>query len=437
VPDLRRTPLIGVCLLVFIGCVDSDTIVQIPEPIAYNPQTDFTFDPGELVVPRPVRDEGLPDPKLWATERECRPETISWTMKQGQFEIVERLSERAHMTASEFLGGGPPLASNIYELSLVLPHPKHQAGLTTDGTFQTHILYANPGDDVEISTYHWAPTSFGKLGELGYTVLVNYRPTSTTHTLWDHGRDEILEEVEDSGWSFTRRSNINIVDLKIGANSFAKPGAYDVTVLITHHVDHKVYNGRTDRFTVLYGGYTLKEEICVREALEEPATDFEREMGRNTKWLIGAFERDSGSTRYAMTHPDGGVWVDWSLFRFWVNKPRIVALVPLVDSRPAADPVYTWSGGNEGIGNDSITEILEKVDDRGSFWLDIDGRDKNDVMMMAIPDPFLPRRNLDGEVFYDVGLHRHRHSNILSVSSFRDDSDRCDPQEGPCIEWGY
>lgn len=82
----------------------------------------------------------------------------------------------------------------------------------------------------------------------------------------------------------------------------------------------------------------------------------------------------------AMTHPDGGVWVNWSLFRFWVNKPRIVALVPLVDSRPAADPVYTWSGGNEGIGHDSI---------------------------------------------------------ILSISSFRDDSDRCDPQEGPCIEWGY
>lgn len=427
----------GTSFLTLIGCVDSDDAFQIAEPVEYNPQTEVVLDPGRALRPRPQVAEDVPDTKLWVRERECKPETISWNMKQGPFEIVERLSERAHMTASEFLGSGPAITSNIYEASLILPHPKHQAGLASEATFQTFILYANPGDDVEISTYHWAPTSFGKLGELSYTVLVNFRPTSTTHTLWSHERDEVLEEVQDSGWTFTRRSNIHIVDLKVAASNFDRPGAYDVTVLLTHHVDHKIYHFRTDRFTVLYGGYSLKKEVCVREALEEPITDFEREMGRNTQWLIGAFERDSGSTRYAMTQPDGGVWVDWSLFRLWIDKPRIVALIHLVDARPAATPIYTWSGGDRGLGNNSITEILEMVDDRGSFWIDIDGREKKDVMMVAVTDPFLPRRNLDGDVFRENGAYGNRHSNILSISSFRDDSDRCNAQDGPCIEWGY
>jgi hypothetical protein len=358
-------------------------------------------------------------------------------MRQQPFNIIERPSEPAQLTASEFLAGSPPLGSNIGQIIAMFPNPKHQAGLAAEGAFQTELFFANLGDDVQISTYHWAPTSLGKLGEIGYTVLVDYRPVETTYTLWSHDRNEILEEVVDTGWTFRRRSNIHIVDLKIGPDAFDKPGAYDVTVILSHHVDHEVQKMATWRYTVLYGGYTLKQELCVREALGEPITEFEREIGRNTRWLIGAFERDSGSTRYAMTHPDGGVWIDWTLFRLWVNRPRIVALVPLVDSKPAAEPIFTWSGGNEGIGQNDITEVLEKVDDRGSIWLDIDGRDKKDVMMIAIPDPFSPIRNLDGEVFYEVGHHDNRHSNIISVSSFRDDSDRCDPQDGPCIEWGY
>ncbi|QED27924.1 hypothetical protein FRD01_11890 [Microvenator marinus] len=422
-----------------LGCVDSESVIQIPEPIEYHSQNaDTYFKPGKSLRPPPTTNaEDFPDTKLWITERECSPETISWNMKQGPFEIVERPSDRAHMTASEFIASGPAITSSIYQVSMIVPHPKHQAGLGSDGQFQSHILYSNHGDDVEISTYHWAPTSFGKLGELGYTVLVNFRPTSTTHRLWDDSRSEILKEVQDSGWTFSRRANVHIVDLNIGADNFDEPGAYDVTVFMNYHVDHRVNNQHVSRFTVLYGGYSLKKEVCVREALEEPITDFEREMGRNTQWLIGAFERDSGSTRYATTHPDGGVWVDWSLFRLWIDKPRIVALIPLVDARPAAEPIYTWSGGDKGVGNNSITEILEMVDDRGSFWVDIEGREKKDVMMMAIPDPFLPRRNLDGDVFYENGAYGNRHSNILSISSFRDDSDRCDAQEGPCIEWGY
>ncbi len=430
-----RLVLSLVCLS-SLGCVESENAIRILGPIENNSVTETVIDSGKALRPRPAVVEEVPDIKLWVEERECKPETISWTMKQGAFEIVERPSERARMTASEFIGG-VSLGPSIKQVVAMVPHPKHQAGLAVDGVFQTQLFYANVGDDVELSTYHWASSSLGKLGELSYTVLVNYRAVKTTYTMWDEKRDAILEEVEDTGWAFKRRSNVHIVDLKIDSAAFNEPGAYDVTVAITHHVGHQAQRMSTRRFTVLYGGYSLKEDVCVRKALEEPITDFEREMGRNTQWLIGAFERDSGSTRYAMTHPDGGVWVDWSLFRLWIDKPRIVALIPLVDARPAAEPIYTWSGGDKGVGNNSITEILEMVDDRGSFWVDIEGREKKDVMMMAIPDPFLPRRNLDGDVFYENGAYGNRHSNILSISSFRDDSDRCDAQEGPCIEWGY
>lgn len=432
--DVGAIGMVGICILNLFGCVERDYAPQVPATVQYDPQTEIILDPGRALRPHRLGDDDMRDTKLWVTERDCRPQTISWTMKQGPFEIEERDSDRAHMTALEFINSGPAITPNIYQKAKIVPHPKHQAGLGTDGVFQSHILYANIGDDVEISTYHWAPTSFGKLGELGYTALVNFKPTATTYTLWDHDRVEILEEVQDSGWTLKRRSNIHILDLKIGASNFEKPGAYDITLFVNHHVDHRVNNQLTVRFTVLYGGYSLKEEICVREALEEATTEFEQEMGSNTRRLIGAFERDSGSTRYAMTHLDGGVWVDWTLFRLWIDKPRVVALVPLVDSRPIAEPTYAWSGGNMGIGHNSITETLEMVDDRGSFWVDIEGREKKDAMMMAIPDPFLPRRNLDGDVFYENGAYRNRHSNILSVSSFRDDSDRCDPQQGPCID---
>jgi len=419
-----------------LGCVEPESAIRILEPIEYNSVTEIVIDSGKALRPRPAFAEDAPDIKLWVEERECKPETISWTMKQGPFEIVERPSERARMTASEFIGG-VSLGASIKQVVAMVPHPKHQAGLAVDGVFQTQLFYANVGDDIELSTYHWASSSLGKLGELSYTVLVNYRAVKTTYTMWDDKRDAILEEVDDSGWAFKRRSNVHIVDLKIDSAAFNEPGAYDVTVAITHHVGHQAQRMSTRRFTVLYGGYSLKEEVCVQEALEEPITDFEREMGRNTQWLIGAFERDSSSTRYALTQPDGGVWVDWSLFRLWIDKPRIVALIPLVDARPAAEPIYTWSGGDKGLGNNSITEILEMVDGRGSFWVEIEGREKKDVMIMAIPDPFLPRRNLDGDVFYENGAYGNRHSNILSISSFRDDSDRCDAQDGPCIEWGY
>lgn len=430
--------LLLTCALTLGGCMGWESPAENSDSIEYDPQVEIVLEPGEVLSPRPtIEDDDVPDTKLWINERDCKPETISWTMRQEPFNIIERPSEPAQLTASEFLAGSPPLGSNIGQIIAMFPNPKHQAGLAAEGAFQTELFFANLGDDVQISTYHWAPTSLGKLGEIGYTVLVDYRPVETTYTLWSHDRNEILEEVVDTGWTFRRRSNIHIVDLKIGPDAFDKPGAYDVTVILSHHVDHEVQKMATWRYTVLYGGYSLKQELCVREALGEPITEFEREIGRNTRWLIGAFERDSGSTRYAMTHPDGGVWIDWTLFRLWVNRPRIVALVPLVDSKPAAEPIFAWSGGNEGTGQNDITEVLEKVDDRGSIWLDIDGRDKKDVMMIAIPDPFSPIRNLDGEVFYEVGHHDNRHSNIISVSSFRDDSDRCDPQDGPCIEWRY
>src|SRR5690606_7670492 len=139
----------------------------------------------------------------------------TWTMKQGPFEIVERLSERAHMTAAEFMGDAPPLNSSIAQVTLAYPHPKHQAGLASDGVYQTELFFANMGDDVEIATYHWASTYNGKLGDLGYTVLVNYQNVDSTYHLWDQGRREILAEVQDSGWTFRRRSNTHIVDRTI------------------------------------------------------------------------------------------------------------------------------------------------------------------------------------------------------------------------------
>jgi hypothetical protein len=133
--------------------------------------------------------------------------------------------------------------------------------------------------------------------------------------------------------------------------------------------------------------------------------------------------------RYALSHPDGGVWIDWTLFRFWFERRQMLAIVPLVDSKPVAEPIFTWSGGDDGV-----NETLETVDDRGSFWVDLEGREKKDVMVAVFPDPFMPSRNLGGDIFYGVGVPDSRHSNMISVSSFRDDSDRCDPQDGPCID---
>jgi hypothetical protein len=416
-------------LISLAGCGDSENPIQIPGPVDYDPYVEIV-DSETALKPRFKTDDDIPDTKLWVTERDCQPETITWTMKQGPFEIVERLSERAHMTAAEFMGDAPPLNSSIAQVTLAYPHPKHQAGLASDGVFQTELFFANMGDDVEISTYHWARRFNGKLGDLGYTVLVNYQAVDSTYRLWDHGRREILAEVQDSGWTFRRRSNIHIVDLKIPASAFKEPGAYTITVLITHQVDHWVHTFDTRRYTVLYGDYTMKQSVCVRSPLAEPVSEFERIMGRNTMRQIGAFERDSLGMRYALSHPDGGVWIDWTLFRYWFERRQMLAIVPLVDSRPATEPIFTWSGGDDGV-----NETLETVDDRGSFWVDLEGREKKDVMVAVFPDPFMPSRNLDGDIFYGVGMPESMHSYMISVSSFRDDSDRCDPQDGPCIDW--
>lgn len=426
--------LLGVVSLVSLsGCEDTENPVQIPDPVDYNPYVDIIVDSDRVLRPRVASDNEIPDTKLWVTERDCKPETISWAMKQGRFEMVERPSEPAEWTASQFLAKAPPLSANLGQITSMIPNPKHQAGMAADGVFQTEVFFAEVGDDVEISTYHWAPTRFGKLGELGYTVMVNYQPTPVTYTLWDHDRQNVLDEVDDLGFGFERRSNLHIVDVRIPSEAFIEgAGAYHLTVLLTYQIDHRRSYWRSQSYTVLYGDYTLKEEVCVREALEEPITSFEQEMGRSTKRQIGIFERESASTRYAMTFPGGGVWVDWSLYRFWFERRQMLAIVPLVDFKPIGPPIFTWSGGDDGI-----NKSLETVDDRGSFWVDLEGREKKDVMVAVFPDPFMPTRNLDGEIFYEIGQPSSRHSNILSISSFRDDSDRCDPQEGPCIEWGY
>lgn len=414
-----------------LACSDDDAFL-IAEPPETPELLHFPVSPEgvptSLTESTGVNGRTRPDEKLWATQRECFPHTINWTMQQGPYKIEERASEPAEFPVSDWIQGkqtGPSFRQHL----AAIPHPSHHAGMAGDGPFSLRLLHAKFGEDVRLSVYHWAPTIFGKLGELGLTVLVNYQPTQASFTHWDEQRVEIVEEFSDTGFYKQRRSNIHGIDIRIPAATFKTPGAYHISVVQKHHVEHRSEVGYTFRFTLLYGGYTLKETICVRDALTEPASDFEKEVGVRSEWLVGAFERESLSDERAMGPPDGGVWIDWSVFRRWFGRSRIVAIVPLVDFRPVAPPTYTWSGGFNGH-----EDLLETVDDRGSVWVPLDGYEKKDLMLAVFPDPFLPIRNLDGEVFYEVNHDAGKHSRVISISSYRDDSDKCDALAGPCVE---
>lgn len=392
--------------------------VSSPDP-SPEPKTKVNQNPSAV-------NENSPDEKLWALTRECRQEKISWTMKQGPFEVVEKPSEPAEFPVLEWVRD-KPTSPPMRQIVQVFPHPKHQAGMVSDGPLALHVMYANFGDDVKFSTYHWATTSYGKLGELGWTVMVNYRPTQTEFTHWNVNRSEIIDQGTDTGFYRQRLTNLHGIDLRIPAQEFSEPGAYDVTIVQRLHFEHRAHLGATFRFTLLYGGYTMKASVCVKDALGETATDFERDLARQSRGLIAGFGRESLSDRAAMGPPDMGVWVDWSIFRSWFDKPRIIAMVPMVNFRPIGPPVYTWSGGPHS------DEVLRNVvDDRGSLWVNLDGYEKKDLFLGAFPSPFLTERNLDGEVFYDVGNYSNRHSRVMSIFSHRDDSDACNALDGPC-----
>jgi hypothetical protein len=422
----RPTIYILAVVTLLVACTDEqdseELAVLFPFDVAHVPT-------GIEVTPILTEQENARvelDEKLWATPRDCKLETISWSVKQGPFEIVEKPSAPSEFAVLDWIKGrqtSPP----VYQIMAFLPHPKHQAGFGSEGPFAQWLIFAEPGDDVQFSLYHWSATYRGKRGELGLTALVNYEATNATYTQWNETRTEIVREIEDTGFYIERKSPIHGIDLRIPASAFPEPGAYNITIVQKNQVDHRREIGSTLSFTLLYGGYSFKKTICVRDALNEPITEFERHVAERGDWLMGAFERDSLSVSRAMSAPDGGVWINWSLYRLWFDQPRIVAIVPMVDFRPVGPPQYTWSGGFDGH-----EEILETVDDRGQFWIDLEGYEKKDVMIGAFPDAFLPQRNLEGDIFYEVGRYDGRHSRVISISSYRDDSDKCDALAGPC-----
>lgn len=373
----------------------------------------------EWVDSRPDIDE-----KLWVAPRDCKLETVSWSINKATSNGAELPLVPTEFAVLDWIKT-IQIAPSLYQTMAFLPHPRHQAGL--DRPFALSVILADHGDDIQFSIYHWSRPYKGKLGELGFTALVNYEATNATYTLWNETRTEIVREVEDTGFYIERKSPIHGIDLRIPASAFPEPGAYIITIVQKNQVDHRREISGTLSFTLLYGGNSFKKTVCVRDALNEPITEFERQVAERGDWLMGAFERDSLSVSRAMSAPDGGVWINWSLYRLWFDQPRIVAIVPMVDFRPVGPPQYTWSGGFDGH-----EEILETVDDRGQFWIDLEGYEKKDVMIGAFPDAFLPQRNLEGDIFYEVGRYDGRHSRVISISSYRDDSDKCDALAGPC-----
>lgn len=283
-----------------------------------------------------------PNPEAWLEEAPCT----------GNGEYVERLTDEPFEvpTVERFKSAlnrddirrlfGNSLPTTVFGVAA-----SHLYGATGDRP--PYDLYVEPGEDLVLSIF---------VGEQRFddtyivTPMLDYQPVEATFQHYSADRENLTNEVQDTGYFFKSEEGFDPIDMTIDADAFTTGRMHEVALAV-----RGINGGYSYRLQVFYGGYEPPPEPlpCVPEPLEEEWTEFDipirsSHMGADVVTIFTVPTTATADRRVHEVAPGETVRIFSTLFRRSTEfGPNAVVLQPTLNGRPVGE---SWWRSRNGPG---------------------------------------------------------------------------------------
>lgn len=363
--------LIG-CSFALLGC-SADPSTHSPWPAdseVVDAGNGSTFDSGEVELDSgntssTDQDMGLamispPNPERWLAERPCaEPGRTVETVSDGPFEVP---------TTPEFT---TQRTRGYYEQTLGRPLPTG-IQIQADSKYGVengiqYDIFVNPGDDL-VFRMHFLQPKFDD--RYIVTPMLDYEPVEVTFQRYSSDREQLLEEITDTGYLFETVDRLDPVDMTIPASAFTPGRMHEVAVAMRGVVSTGESVGATYRFPVFYGGFEPPSEPlpCVPAPLGEERDTFDARIQFSHKgwdvasiFTVPTLEIDAHK-QIREVRPGETVRFFASVFRDSREYgPIPVMFQPTLNGRPVEEPWWRSRNGPAAL------EAVFYVDSRDHF----------------------------------------------------------------------
>lgn len=288
-------------------------------------------------------------------------------------------------------GGGPTTRDEwIEEFNGQLPESAKSISAAPElepGGRVPQTLFAELDQDVRLHLTTVHPRDHYERARLAVSVLVNYEPVQAVFEHYTPNRERVrkIEQGEGVYWPIT--GDVEVVDIVIPPDAFARPGMYDIALFNTVAVP-----GRDTlairRFRLYRGDYRRQPHECLRVGEIRDMTPRENEIRQFALQLQALlYLPDKTPTELQgplSAEPGETVQVDYALLPVDDEVVRPFALVPFLNGQPLDWREFVVAPGGESWADPG------EVAHRGQFEVTLPGEPGvYNLMLAAWPYPFL------------------------------------------------